>query len=126
MPCQAVILPTGSHTRHFGFFQIILKSEILLPFPFSGSLLKQSSVADHSERTTIIIYNNSNSLPSACQINYVLIILSVKTLHTLVFFCKFPDLVAFREISQPINKTINNDKVIDLLCKRPNSSRLLL
>jgi hypothetical protein len=70
--------------------------------------------------TIVIIYNNSNSLASACQINYDLIILSVKTLHTLVFFCKFPQFFAFGENLQLPNNTTNSDNNGMLLCKKPN------
>ena len=52
-----------------------------------------------------------------------LIILSVKTLHTLVFFCKFYHYHAFQGNSQHINKTTNNEKNNDPLCKMRNSSK---
>ncbi len=59
-------------------------------------------IAQQSLFTTILIY-----WLLCVKFYYDLIILSVKTLHTLVFFCKFEQHFAIREKAQHINKTIN-------------------
>jgi len=75
------------------------------------------------DRATDIIYNNFNPPASACQIYYDLIILSVKTLHTLVFFCKFRYSVAFREKSQHTKKIANNEKRASRFAKNQISAK---
>ena len=69
-----------------------------------------SAGSQSADRATVNIQINFNLPASACQIYYDLIIISVKTLHTLVFFCKFPDWVACRKKPQTIKKTGNNGK----------------
>ena len=59
-------------------------------------------IAQQSLFTTILIHWRLR-----VKYSYHLVILSVKTLHTLVFFCKFEQHFAIREKAQHINKTIN-------------------
>jgi len=67
-------------------------------------------IHNYSDSVTVVIRDDYNPPACACQIYYGLIILSVKTLHTLVFFCKFQLAIAFWKKTQHIKNTTNNGK----------------